>query len=111
MLSTQGSDTRRGAGILLLNLIGQCGPLLGTNIFPADEGPRYVKGMAISAAFTFFTGFLALGLRTLLRWENRRLDKEFGSGEEMGGRAGDAGEGGGTAPGEENYGPRFRYVL
>lgn len=29
-LNNQGSDTKRGAGITILNLIGQCGPLLGT---------------------------------------------------------------------------------
>lgn len=30
--NNQGSDTRRGAGIVILNLIGQCGPLLGTRL-------------------------------------------------------------------------------
>lgn len=29
-LNNQGSDSKRGAGITLLNVIGQCGPLLGT---------------------------------------------------------------------------------
>lgn len=106
--NNQGSDTRRGAAIMLLNLIGQCGPLLGTNVFPPAEGPRYIKGMAISAAFTFFTGVLAFGLRTLLVWENRKLDQKYGS---RGIR--DTGEvkGDGMAVGEENYGPNFRYVL
>jgi len=28
--NNQGSDTRRGFGIVILNLVGQCGPLLGT---------------------------------------------------------------------------------
>ncbi|KAL8799751.1 MAG: hypothetical protein Q9182_005657 [Xanthomendoza sp. 2 TL-2023] len=74
----QGSDTRRGTGIALLNTIGQCGPLLGTNIFPSREGPRYTKGMWVSAAFTLLTAFLALGLRVLLVWENKRLDKKYG---------------------------------
>ena len=106
--NNQGSDTRRGAAIMLLNLIGQCGPLLGANIFPGKESPRYIKGMAISAAFTFFTGVLAFGLRTLLVWENRKLDEKYGL---RGNR--DTGEvkGDGMAVGEENYGPDFRYVL
>ncbi|KAJ5476222.1 hypothetical protein N7475_001951 [Penicillium sp. IBT 31633x] len=78
VLNNQGSDTRRGGGIILLNLIGQCGPFLGTNIFPDEEAPRYVKGMVICAAFMFFTTFLALCLRVLLVWENRRLDKKYG---------------------------------
>ena len=47
VLNNQGSDTRRGAGILLLNVIGQCGPLLGTNVFPSNEAPRYIKGIGV----------------------------------------------------------------
>ncbi|KAL8943433.1 MAG: hypothetical protein Q9216_001071 [Gyalolechia sp. 2 TL-2023] len=78
VLNNQGSDTRRGTGIAILNIVGQCGPLLGTNIFPKNESPRYFKGMWVSAAFTLFTGFLALGLRTLLVWENKKLDSKYG---------------------------------
>ena len=103
--NNQGSDTRRGVGITLLNLIGQCGPLLGTNIFPATDGPRYVRGFGICAAFIFFNGALALGLRTLLVWENRKLDRLHGDREEARGRAKESGEA------EENYGAGFRYVL
>lgn len=106
----QGTDTRRGTGIALLNVIGQCGPLLGTNIFKPTDSPRYIKGMSICAAFTFFTACLALGLRLLLVRENKKLDAKYGfhaeiwvSGTEM-----SAGE---SAVAEENYGPSFRYML
>lgn len=104
----QGSDTRRGVGIALLNFIGQCGPLLGTNVFPSSEGPRYVKGQAICAAFIFFNGFLAFGLRCLLKWENKKLDEKYGvppfqGTNQTGGKE--------SAVSEENYGPSFRYVL
>ncbi len=111
VLDTQGSDTRRGTGIAILNIIGQCGPLLGTNVFPKTEAPRYHKGMWISAAFTLFTGFLALCLRTLLVWENKKLDQEYGSKADphlVNGHNPYSQE---TAVGEENYGPDFRYVL
>ena len=82
-------------------------PLLGINSFPPDQSPRYIKGMAISAAFTFFTGFLALGLRCILVWENKKLDDMYGSrvvnqpGEEVQQ----------SEVGEENYSPAFRYIL
>ena len=110
VLNNQGSDTRRGTGIMLLNLVGQCGPLLGTNVFPTNQGPRYVEGMAISAAFTFFTGVLAFGLRTLLVWENRKLDQKYGS--NKGRKVNQPGaEGEEMEVGEENYGLTFRYVL
>ena len=36
-LNNQGSDSRRAAGIVALNLIGQCGPLLGTRVYPASQ--------------------------------------------------------------------------
>ena len=43
VLNNQGSDTRRGMGIVILNVVGQCGPLLGTRVFPSRKGPRYVE--------------------------------------------------------------------
>jgi hypothetical protein len=99
----QGSDTRRGGGIVMLNIIGQCGPFLGTNVFPDAEAPRYVKGMSICAAFMFFTALLALSLRVLLIFENRALEKKYGPRIE---------ETKSTAPvAEDNYGANFRYVL
>jgi hypothetical protein len=106
----QGSDTRRGVGIALLNTIGQCGPLLGTNVYPSSDGPRYVKGFAICAAFLFFNALLALGLRTLLVWENKKLDKQYGTREEVLAARGRV-ENKESIEAEENYGPAFRYVL
>ncbi|KAL1999107.1 hypothetical protein VTN02DRAFT_5023 [Thermoascus thermophilus] len=108
VLNNQGSDSRRGMGMVILNVVGQCGPFLGTNIFPSRDGPRYVRGQAVCAAFMFFTTFLALCLRTLLAWENERLDRTYGSKAEREARRSD--EKGGAVS-EENYGPDFRYVL
>lgn len=78
VLNNQGSDTRRGMAIVILNTVGQCGPLLGTNIFPTSDGPRYIKGQSICAAFMFFNAFLTLSLRLLLAWENKKLDQKYG---------------------------------
>jgi hypothetical protein len=75
-INNQGSDSKRGAGIALLNLIGQVGPLLGTRIFPADEKPYFVKGMSICAAFMFFNALIALALRSYLAWENKVLERD-----------------------------------
>lgn len=97
-------------GVVMLNVIGQCGPFLGTNIFPDSDAPRYVKGQSICAAFMFFTMLLALGLRTMLVWENRKLDKKYGSlGDGDGGREGDGQKGEPVA--EENYGASYRFML
>ncbi|ORY01031.1 major facilitator superfamily domain-containing protein [Clohesyomyces aquaticus] len=108
VLNNQGSDTRRGTGIIVLNLIGQCGPLLGTRLYPSHEGPFYRKGQAVCAAFMFFTTILVILLRSLYVWENRKLDREFGTLEEQRRTRGGEGEGGVAV---ENYGPGFRYVL
>ena len=57
----------------------------------------------------FFNGFLALSLRTLLVWENKKLDKKYGAaGKEMAARTRDEAD---TNAGEENYGSAFRYIL
>ncbi|KAF2705033.1 MFS transporter-like protein [Pleomassaria siparia CBS 279.74] len=105
VLNNQGSDTKRGAGIAILNLIGQCGPLLGTRLYPSKDQPYYRMGMWVCAGFMLFNGALAFGLRCLLKWENGRLDKKFGAVEGLGRDGKSEGEG------SENDGPRFRYVL
>lgn len=42
-LNNQRSDTKRGVGMVMFQLIGQCGTILGTRLYPAHEGPYYVK--------------------------------------------------------------------
>ena len=98
-------------GIVILNLVGQCGPLLGTRVFPTTDAPRYVKGQSICAAFMFFNGLLALGLRTLLVWENKKLDRKHGTRVARVAAATGNAEGKESVVAEENYGPAYRYVL
>jgi len=104
VLNNQGSDTKRGAGIVILNLVGQCGPLLGTRIYPSTDAPYYRMGMWICAAFMLLNGFLALALRTYLAWENKKLDAQYGVVEK-------AADGKPAVVGVENDGVNFRYVL
>ncbi|KAG4027381.1 hypothetical protein MFRU_030g00170 [Monilinia fructicola] len=119
VLNNQGSDTKRGTGIAILNLVGQCGPLLGTRLYPAHEGPHYRKGMWVCTAFMIFNGLLALTLRALLNGENRRLDEQYGAVGRRDANGLVVGEDPrsreklemGEPVGEENDGPRFRYVL
>lgn len=85
-------------------------PLLGTNIFGESDSPRYIKGMSICAAFTFFIGILAFVLRILLVWENKKLKDKYDSHIEDQ-RQKDQSTGRDGAVGEENYGPNFRFVL
>lgn len=69
------TESKRAGGMSILATIGQCGPLLGTNVFPADEAPYYRKGMWISASFCLLVAFLSAMLSTILIWENRKMEK------------------------------------
>ncbi|KAL3443594.1 major facilitator superfamily domain-containing protein [Aspergillus insuetus] len=74
----QGSASKRGAGLIIFGMVGQTGSIAGSRFFPKEEGPYYVKGMAISAGLLFFAAILAQTLRFLMSRENKRRDREFG---------------------------------
>ncbi|KAH8799101.1 major facilitator superfamily domain-containing protein [Xylogone sp. PMI_703] len=98
-LNNQGSDTRRGAGIILINVVGQCGSVLSSRIYPISETPRYVKGHSICASFMLFTTFLAFALRFLLDRDNKKLERQQKETYII------------NTTAVENYGSSFRYVL
>jgi hypothetical protein len=68
------TESTRAGGWGIAATLGQCGPLLGTNIFPAKDGPYYHMGSWISCAFCLFVAFLSLAYMLLLSRENRKLD-------------------------------------
>lgn len=77
-LNNQESETGKGVGMTILNIIGQCGPLVGVRLFPKEEGPYYVKGMGICAGFMLGVA----GLAGLLRVYLMRLNERRGRGGE-----------------------------
>lgn len=74
----QGSGSKRGAGLAIFGMVGQCGPILGAYLFPTAEGPYYVKGMGICAGVLFAGALLSLSLSLSLRLQNRSRDKKHG---------------------------------
>lgn len=104
VLNNQGNDSKKATGLAMLNLIGQCGPVLGTHLFPASQSPYYRPGMSVCAAFLFLVGILAMTLQTLLRIQNRRKDRAFGKIETPEGRELSL-----RAVAEDD--PMFRYML
>jgi hypothetical protein len=70
------SQSKRAGGYVILATVGQCGPLLGTNIFPSSEGPYYHNGMWISCAFCMLVALLAISLSFILIGKNHKMDKE-----------------------------------
>ena len=71
-INNQESDSKKGTGMAMLNIIGQCGPLVGTRLYPDTDKPYFVKGMSICAAFMLFVFAGALGLRAVLKKANTR---------------------------------------
>lgn len=78
-INNQDSDSKKGTGMAVLNLIGQFGPLVGTSVFPDDEGPWFVRGMAVCAGCMVGVAVLAGVLRWVLGRENERA-RRGGSG-------------------------------
>ena len=112
LLDMQGNDSRRGAGLILINLIGQCGPVLGTRLYPKNEGPRYAKGMGICAGFMFLAAIVSLALRFHLVWKNKKLDEQYGNVRTSGRlTTSDTQDGNAGIMGEENEGPGLRFIL
>ncbi|KIW64411.1 hypothetical protein PV04_09345 [Phialophora macrospora] len=85
-LNNQATATGKGTGLTILNIVGQCGPLIGVHLFPESHGPFYISGMAVCA------GFMAVGvaglagvLRFLLWMENKKNGFVAGGENEAGG--------------------------
>ena len=73
------SDSGKGTGLTILGVIGQCGPLLGVQLFPDKDQPYYIRGMATCAGFMLFVGILAGILRIVLQRENRMRLRKYNS--------------------------------
>ncbi|PGH11737.1 hypothetical protein AJ80_06998 [Polytolypa hystricis UAMH7299] len=118
-LDNQRAKEGKGTGMAILNLIGQCGPLVGTRLYPERDGPWYVRGMMVCAGFMLVVAVLAVALRMLLIRENRRMSsgEERERGEEIEMVEGEAaglmgvGAGAGTASGERIRSERFVYIV
>lgn len=119
-MDNQPAKEGKGTGMAILNLIGQCGPLVGTRLYPDSDGPWYVRGMAVCSMFMVAVAGLAFGLRKLLQRENARslseqregvLDEEA-AGTEAEGLMGRAGSSTALGEGEEkDHSDRFVYII
>jgi MFS family permease len=80
-LNNQQTVTGKGTGMALLNVVGQCGPLVGTHLYPEEDGPYFVRGMVVCAAFMLAVAGLAAGLRWWLGVLNRRVRMDDSGGD------------------------------
>lgn len=72
-INNQDSDSKKGTGVAMLNIIGQLGPLVGVQLYPDRDGPYYVKGMSICAGFMAAVALLAVCLWSFLAAKNRQV--------------------------------------
>ncbi|VVT48638.1 uncharacterized protein SAPINGB_P001877 [Magnusiomyces paraingens] len=73
-----GDDNKRSFAYVLLQLVGQCGPLVGTRVYPATDTPRYTRGFWTCAGCLAASAALALWLRAHLAKLNRIRDNVYG---------------------------------
>ncbi len=109
-INNQRNESRQGGGFALLQVVGQCGPLIGTRLYPDTDGPYYTRGMSVCAGAMLGVALLAVLLRWWLARLNRRLDREENEARQPG--ADDAEEEG-LVGGFSRVGARdnFRYML
>jgi len=74
-----GSESKKAAGVPMFMAIGQCGAVLGSHLYPNIDKPRYIKGFSVGCGLMFVACFIALGLSTYYRMENKRRDREYGT--------------------------------
>ncbi|KAI0430406.1 major facilitator superfamily domain-containing protein [Xylaria sp. FL1042] len=108
-VNNQPGEGQRGGGFALLQVVGQCGPLLGAQLYPDRDAPFFETGMWACAGAMFGVAVLAVVLRVYLARLNRRLDEE--EGKEEGGADEEEVRGlvGSGSGGRE--GTAFRYML
>lgn len=61
----------KGSSVAILNIVGQCGPLIGTRLYPDSDKPWFVRGMLTCATFMLVVAILAFSLRLVLLRRNR----------------------------------------
>jgi MFS family permease len=74
-INNQPSESRQGGGFALLQIIGQCGPLVGTRLYPDGDAPYYGRGHLACAIAMVAVAILALALRALMSYRNRKLER------------------------------------
>ena len=80
--NTHATDSKRAVAFALLATGGQCGPVLGTNIFPKSDAPYYRKGMWISCGACFIVVVTSAMQMFLLHRANKKRDEKYGKNRE-----------------------------
>lgn len=76
-INNQESEGKQGTGFAMLQLIGQCGPLVGVRLYPETDAPLYERGMGVCALAMVGVA----GLSLVLRWYLKCCNAKGGRGE------------------------------
>lgn len=82
-------DSKRAIGQPFAYSLANLSNLVSGQLYPSQQGPRYVQGNAISAGLTVVAGFLYASCWSLLRKRNARKAKIIGEGAIENGKEGD----------------------
>ncbi|KAK4550032.1 hypothetical protein LTR36_002999 [Oleoguttula mirabilis] len=78
LLNNNSSESKRGAGLAVLAIFGQCSSFLSSAMFPTEDAPYFVTGCAIGCGFTGSIVILAFSLHWRLRYINKQKDRLHG---------------------------------
>jgi hypothetical protein len=82
-------DTKRAIGQPFAYSLANLSNLISGQLYPTNQGPRYVQGNAISAGLTIVAGFLYASCWFLLRRRNAKKSKLIDEGATTNGKEGD----------------------
>ncbi|KAF1988406.1 high-affinity nicotinic acid transporter-like protein [Aulographum hederae CBS 113979] len=82
-------DSKRAVGMPLAYSIGNISNLVSSQLYPTNQGPRYVSGNAVSAGLTVVAAFLYAACWLLLRSRNAQKAKMIADGATDNGKEGD----------------------
>ncbi|KAI0398527.1 major facilitator superfamily domain-containing protein [Xylariaceae sp. FL0594] len=105
-VNNQPGEGRRGGGFALLQVVGQCGPLVGAQLYPDRDAPYFETGMWVCASAMLGVALLSLVLRAYLARLNHGLDEKEGKAEDG---AGDEVQG--LVESDRRQQTGFRYLL
>lgn len=66
---------KRSAVIAIANMIGNTASIYGSYMYDEKTGPQYVPGGSANAVISFLVAVLAIVLRYIHKWENKKLER------------------------------------
>lgn len=73
-----GGSLKRGTGIAMQVMGGNCGGIIASYVYLTRDGPRFITGHSILIGFVSMAFFLTLFMSTWCRIENAKRDKIAG---------------------------------